>query len=150
MSEEPENVKKWLESADKAIVQLEGKETWDEVHLSTSTVKIIPGTWIFRRKRSPDGTITKWKARWVLRGYLQDVNFDTYASVVARSTVRMFMVLELILSWTIKVLDFDNAFVQAAVDHEVFAFLPLDYSMIKTYIGDKACLKLRKSLYGLS
>jgi hypothetical protein len=29
MSEEPENVKKWLESAEKEIVQLEGKETWE-------------------------------------------------------------------------------------------------------------------------
>jgi hypothetical protein len=109
MSEEPENVKKWLELAEKEIVQLEGKETWDKVPLSTPTVKAIPGTWIFRRKRSPDGTITKWKARWVLRGDLQDVDFDTYASVVAWSTVRIFMVLGLILRWTVKALDFDNA-----------------------------------------
>jgi hypothetical protein len=123
MSEEPENMKKWLELADKAIVQLEGKETWDEVPLFTSTVKVIPGTWIFCRKRSPDGTITKWKARWVLRGDLQDVNFDTYASVVAWSTVRIFMVLGLILRWNIKALDFDKAFFQVAIDHEVFAFL---------------------------
>jgi hypothetical protein len=75
MSEEPENVKKWLEAADKEIVQLEGKKTWDEVPLSTSTVKVIPGTWDLHRKRSPNGTITKWKARWVLRGDLQDVDF---------------------------------------------------------------------------
>jgi hypothetical protein len=66
MSEEPENLKKWLEVADKEVVQLEGKETWDEVPLSTATLKVIPGTWVYRRKRSPDGTITKWKARWVL------------------------------------------------------------------------------------
>jgi hypothetical protein len=53
--------------------------------------------------------------------------------------------------WTVKALDFDNAFVQADIDHEVFAFLPYGYySMIKTQIGDKACLKLKKSLYGLS
>jgi hypothetical protein len=48
-------------------------------------------------------------------------------------------------------LDFDNAFVQAAIDHEVFAFLPRGYySLIKTQFGDNACLKLKKSLYGLS
>jgi hypothetical protein len=66
MSKEPVSVKKWLDAADKEICQLEGKETWDEVPLSSSTVEVIPGTWVFRRKRSPDGTITKWKARWVL------------------------------------------------------------------------------------
>jgi hypothetical protein len=48
MSEEPENVRKWLESAEKEIVQLEGKEMWDEVPLSTSTVKVIPGTYSSR------------------------------------------------------------------------------------------------------
>jgi hypothetical protein len=73
----------------------------DKVPLSTSTVKAIPGTWIFRRKRSPDDTITKWKARWVLRGDLQVADFDSYASVVAWSTVRIFMVLGLILRWTL-------------------------------------------------
>jgi hypothetical protein len=55
------------------------------------------------------------------------------------------MVLGLILGWTIKALDFDNTFVQAEIDHEVFGFLPRGYySMIKTQIGDKACLKLKK------
>jgi hypothetical protein len=72
---------------------------------------------------------------------------DTYASVVAWSTVRIFMVLGLTLHWTVKALDFDNAFVQAEIDHDVFAFLPRGYySMIKTQIGDKAYLKLKKSL----
>jgi hypothetical protein len=62
MSEEPNNVKKWLDAADKEIRQLDGKETWDEVPLYTSTVKVIPGTWVFCSKRSPNGTFTKWKA----------------------------------------------------------------------------------------
>jgi hypothetical protein len=71
-------------------------------------------------------------------------------SVITWSTIRIFMVLGLILCWTVKALDFDNASVQAEIDHEVFAFLPRRYySMIKTQIGDKACLKLKKSLYGL-
>jgi hypothetical protein len=84
-------------------------------------------TWylgVFQRKRDPQGNITKWKARWVLRGDLQDVDFDTYASGVAWSTVRIFLVLSLILQWFIKALDFNNAFVQAAINHDVYAYLP--------------------------
>jgi hypothetical protein len=82
MSEPAENIEKWLDAANKEIKALEGKETWEEVPLSTLTVKVIPGTWVFRHKRDPQGNVTKWKARWVLRGDLQDVDFDTYASVV--------------------------------------------------------------------
>jgi hypothetical protein len=151
MAESKEQCSKWLESADKEINQLEEKETWEEVPLSTATVKVIPGTWVFRRKRDPQGNITKWKARWVLRGELQDVDFDTYAAVIAWSTVRIFLVLSLILQWFTKALDFDNAFVQAAIDHEVYAFLPRGYySMLQTRFGDKTSLRLKKCLYGIS
>jgi hypothetical protein len=152
MSESPENIEKWLDSAGKEIKALEGKETWEEVPLSSSTVKVIPaGTCVFRRKRDPQGNITKWKTRWVLRGDLQDVDFDTYASVVSWPIVRIFLVLWLLLGWVTKALDFDNAFVQAKIDHDVFAYLPRGYySTLKTLDGDKAALRLKKSLYGIS
>jgi hypothetical protein len=55
------------------------------------------------------------------------------------------MVLGLILRWTVKALDFDNAFVQAAIDHEVFAFLPRGYySLNKTQFG-QGMSKIKKS-----
>jgi hypothetical protein len=113
-----------LTAANVEIQALEEKETRQEVPLSSATVKVIPGTWVLRRKRDPQGTITKWKARWVLQGDPQGVDFHTYASVVAWSTVRIFLVLSLILQWFTKALDFDNGFVQAAIDHDVYAYLP--------------------------
>jgi hypothetical protein len=152
MSEPPENIEKWLDSAGKEMKALEGTETWEEVPLSTSTVKVIPGTWVFQRKRDPQGNVTKWKACWVLRGDLQDVDFDTYASVVSWPAVRIFLVLSLLLGWDTKALDFDNVFVQAKIDHNIFAYLPRGYySMLKTLDGDKkVALRLKKSLYGIS
>jgi hypothetical protein len=117
MSESPEEVKRWLEAADKEVKALEDKQTWQEVPLSTSTVKVIPGTCVFRRKRAPDGSITKMKARWVLRGDLLDVDFETYAPVVAWRTVRIFLVLSFLLCWTIKAFNFAHTFVQAKLDH---------------------------------
>jgi hypothetical protein len=44
MSEPQDNIEKWLEAADIEIKALEGKETWEEVPLSSATVKVIPGT----------------------------------------------------------------------------------------------------------
>ena len=78
------------------------------------------------------------------------MNFDTYAAVVAWSSVCIFLVLSLLLGWTTKALDFDNAFIQAKLDHECFAYLPRGYhSMMALRPGDQACLKLNKSVYGL-
>jgi hypothetical protein len=127
MSESAENVSKWLAAADKEIKALEEKETWMEVPQSEATIKIIPGTWVFRRKRAPDGATPKWKAWWVLHRDLLSISFKTYAPIVAWPTVRIFLVLALLLQWTIKALDFANAFVQATLDEDVFAYLPRGY-----------------------
>jgi hypothetical protein len=87
MSESAENVSKWLTAAEKEIKALKEKETWMEVPQSEATIKVIPGTWVFRRKRAPDGTITKWKARWALCRDLLSISFKNYAPVVAWPTV---------------------------------------------------------------
>ena len=131
MSEDPESIKNWLASAKKEIEELEGKQAWEITDQSEAkNIKIIPGTWVFRRKRNPAGEITKWKARWVVRGDLQEVDFDTYAPVVAWSMVRIFMVLSLLLGWTMMALDFDNAFIQARLDDPVYTYLPRGFDAL--------------------
>ena len=150
---DPDEVEKWLAAADKEIKALEEKKTWIEVPESEATVRVIPGTWVFRRKRAPDGTITKYKARWVLRGDLQELDLDTTAEVVAWSSVRIFLALSILLGWTIKALDFANAFLQAPLpeDVPVFAFLPRGYKcMVESLGSQRTILRLKKSQYGLT
>ena len=153
MAESPDQVKKWLEAAQTEISALEHKRTWKETLISEATTKVIPGTWVFRRKRNPSGEITKYKARWVLRGDLQEVNFeDTWAPVVNWTTVRIFLALSLLLGWVTKALDFTNAFLHAELPKSevVYTFLPRGFrSMMETRNGPKACLRMKKSIYGL-
>ena len=54
----------WMEAAAEEICSLEERETWDEVDRSEAKSKILPGTWVFRRKRTPDGVIKKNKGRY--------------------------------------------------------------------------------------
>ena len=137
----------WLKAAASEIEALVKKETWQEVQQSEATTKILPGTWVFRRKRTPDGRIKKFKARFCVRGDLQENVADTFAPVVAWSAVRLFLVLCLHMKWETVSIDFDNAFVQAKLDDPVWIHLPRGY---KSTLGPNACLRLRKSLYGLS
>ncbi len=53
-----EHVTKWMEAAAKEVGSLERNGTWKEVSLLEAKTKVLPGTWVFRRKRSPDGEIT--------------------------------------------------------------------------------------------
>ena len=114
---------------------------------SSATTKILPGTWVFRRKRTPDGEIKTYKARYCVRGDLQEGEYDTYAPVVALATMRLFLVLSIILGWTTCSIDFSNAFVQADLNEDVFLRVPRGFRSRKPF---ETCLKLKKSVYGLS
>ena len=96
----------WKKAAQDEITALEQKNTWVEVPISEAKGVILPGMWVFRRKRTPDGTIKKYKGRYCVRGDLQTGNFETFASVVAFSTVCFFLILSMILGWKSCSIDF--------------------------------------------
>jgi hypothetical protein len=139
----------WRKAALKEIEQLEEKGTWREIsiHEVPSGETVLPGTWVFRRKRTPDGTIKKYKGRYCVRGDLQVGDFETFAPVVAFSTVRLFLTLSLKFKWHTCSIDFANAFVQAKLKNPVWIHLPRGF---RSTLSGKTCLELQKSLYGLA
>jgi Reverse transcriptase (RNA-dependent DNA polymerase) len=142
-----EDVAKWFEAAGVEISALEKNGTWIEVPISEATTRILPGTWVFKRKRTPDGVVFKYKARYCVRGDLQETVEDTFAPVVAWGTVRLFLVLSITLQWNTCTIDFSNAFVQATLNDPVWIHLPRGFTAQR---GPNTCLRLKKSLYGLS
>ena len=147
MSDTPQNVVRWMEAAAKEIASLEKNGTWFEVDMSVAKTRILPGTWVFRRKRTPDGEISKFKARYCVRGDLEEGEPETFAPVVAWSSVRLFLVLSLTLNWDTCSIDFSSAFVQAHLEEPVWIHLPRGF---RSEEGSNKCLQLVKSLYGLS
>ena len=141
------NIAKWMGAASKEISSLEKNGTWKVVPIIDARSKILPGTWVFKRKRTPDGEISKYKARYCVRGDLEDGEPETFAPVVAWATVRLFLVLSLTLGWDTCSIDFSSAFVQANLEHPVWIHLPRGF---RTTEGQGMCLLLLKSLYGLT
>lgn len=138
---------KWDEAALNEIRQLESKGAWVEVPMSEAKTKILPGTWVFRVKRNPSGEIKKYKARYCVRGDLEEVDEDEdyFAPTVAWSTVRLFLVLCLILGWATISIDFSNAFIQSKLDKPMWIHLPRGF---RSNRGPGTCLRLIKSVYG--
>ena len=127
------------------IRSLEEKGSWIEEHVDCAGQRIIPVTWVFRIKRLPDGTVLKFKARFCVRGDLQDGEFETYAPVVSGESVRLFLILAITWGWVTCSVDFANAFVQSALAEPIWIQLPRGFH--SKHAG-KTCLKLKKSLYG--
>jgi len=140
----------WLELMLVEITSLESMEAWDEAFTDEARTRILPGTWVFRRKRNFDGMVTKFKARYCVRGDLQEDDSPTYAPVVAWSSVRIFLVLTMTMGWYTCSIDFLNAFVQAVLKEPIWIHLPRGFlsGLSRLSGGARTCLRLKKSLYG--
>ena len=133
------------------ITQLEKKGTWQIVDRFSipDDVNVLPSTWVFKRKRLPDGTIRKYKARFCVRGDKQVEGidfFETYAPVVAWPVVRLLLTLSIVCNLATQQVDYVNAFAQANVDDNIYIKLPKGFD--SPHDGHYV-LKLRKSFYGL-
>ena len=139
----------WIQAALKEIKALEEKGTWVEEDIDQAETKVLPGTWVGKIKRRPDGTIIKRKMRYCVRGDLDSrEDLDTHSQVAAWSSIRIFLILTLTLSWYTCSCDFSNAFVQAMLKEPIWIHLPRGFSTGTK--GPKKVLRLIKSLYGIS
>jgi hypothetical protein len=100
----------------------------------------------YQTSLGPDGNITRFKARWVVRGFEQQYGVDfteTFASVVRQKTYRVLFALAAVHDWEIEQMDVKTAFLYGDINEEVYVELPTGYGQ-----PGKVC-KLRKALYGL-
>ena len=95
-------------------------------------MKIISSVWAFKRKRYPDGSIRKLKARLCARGFEQREGvdyFETFAPVVQWLTVRLILIMTILMNLETKQIDYTSAFVQAKIDTDVYMEMPRGFSI---------------------
>ena len=136
------------------VKELEDKGTWVltlRSEMERRGGKALPSTWAFRRKRYPDGSVRKLKARLCVRGDKQTYRldyFETYAPVVQWIRIWLVLLMVLVFSWETVQTDYTNAFAQAFLTEDVYMELPKDFAP-DTEDGEEYVLHLKKSLYGL-
>ncbi|CAI7920656.1 unnamed protein product, partial [Closterium sp. NIES-53] len=108
---------------------------------------ILTGKWVFRIKTKADGTIEKFKARWVVRGFDQEQGRDfteTFAPVSRHTSHRILLAVAAMKKKKLRQIDVANAFLYAPVDAEIFVELPHG-----THGNPNQVCQLLKSLYGI-
>ena len=134
-----------MEEEHAALLQ---NQTWDLVPRPRHA-NIVTGKWIFKHKFLADGSLERYKARWVLRGFTQRPGVDfaeTFSPVVKPATVRKVLSLALSRKWPVHQLDVKNAFLHGTLTETVFAAQPSGFE--DPAHPDFVC-RLNKSLYGL-
>ncbi|CAM8966664.1 unnamed protein product [Rhodiola kirilowii] len=133
----------------KEIQALEHNNTWSLTALPPQA-HAIDCKWIFRVKYNSDGSIERYKARVVAKGYTQVEGIDyhdTFAPVAKMTTVRCLLAIAAAKHWPIFQLDVDNAFLHGDLHEEVYMLTPPGFYSTEKQQG--LVCKLHKSIYGL-
>jgi len=113
--------------------------------------KLLNAIWSYRRKRRPDGTLLKYKARLCADGSRQQKGVDyeeSFAPVVGWSTVRMMLTIAAILNLQMRQIDFIQAFPQADCSEDTYMRLPAGWDVKDADGNSQHCIRLKKNLYG--
>ncbi|CAM8877711.1 unnamed protein product [Rhodiola kirilowii] len=133
----------------KEILALKTNNTWSLTELPIDKT-LVDCKWIYKVKFNSDGSIERYKARLVARGFTRVEGLDyheTFAPVAKMTTVRCLIAIAAAKQWPLHQLDVNNAFLHGSLDEEVYMKLPPDFYKKERTEG-KVC-RLMKSLYGL-
>jgi hypothetical protein len=112
-------------------------------------VNLVTDKWIWRYKYNPDGTLSCYKARWVVCGCSQQPGIDygeTFSPVIKPATIRTVLSISTSSSWPIHQLDVKNAFIHDNLIETIYCAQPSGF--VDPSKPSHVC-KLNKSLYGL-
>ncbi|WOH04396.1 hypothetical protein DCAR_0623805 [Daucus carota subsp. sativus] len=139
---------KWLKAMEEEIIALKQNETWDLVPKPPG-IKPISFKWVYKIKTHQDGSVERYKARLVARGFSQQYGIDydeTFSPVAKLTTIRVLLALAASNNWKLWQMDVKNAFLHGELDRVIYMEQPRGFESKER--SDYVC-KLRKALYGL-
>ena len=104
---------------------------------------------MFTIKHKADGSVERYKARFVAKGFTQTYGIDyleTFSPVAKLNTIRVLISLAANLDRPLHQFDVKNAFLRGDLEEEVYMDIPLGF--VPSTQRSVVC-KLKKTLYGL-
>jgi hypothetical protein len=140
--------KEWKDAIESEYASLLKNDTWTLTPLPPNR-KAIGNKWIFKIKHNADGSIQRYKARLVVKGFLQTQGVDfneTFAPVVKFTSIRCLLAIGTILDLEIHQMDVKTAFLNGELEEEIYMQQP---EGLEKGSSNKLVCKLNKAIYGL-
>jgi hypothetical protein len=141
-------IPEWRAAMASEFDALQRQHTWSLVP-PCSDQNLVGCRWVYKIKRNTDGSVSRYKAQLVAKGFHQKagVDFDeTFSPVVKPPTVHIILSLVAQNQWPLRQLDVSNAFLRGLLKESIYMAQPLGF--IDSAHPSQVC-KLHKSLYGL-
>ncbi|GKA84278.1 ribonuclease H-like domain-containing protein [Tanacetum coccineum] len=103
--------------------------TWVFVPLPPN-VNVVQSMWLFRHRYNADGSLSRYKARLVANGRIQQQGIDcdeTFSPVVKPDTIHTVLSLAVTRDWPIHQLDVKNSFLHGQLSETVYMHQPLGF-----------------------
>ncbi|RVW26161.1 Retrovirus-related Pol polyprotein from transposon TNT 1-94 [Vitis vinifera] len=131
-------ISEWKKAVQDEIDALEKNGTWTITDLPVGK-RPVGCKWIFTIKYKADGSVERFKARLVARGFTQSYGIDyqeTFAPVAKLNTIRILLSLAVNQDWCLQQLDIKNAFLNGDLEEEVYMEIPpgFEESMAKNQV----------------
>jgi hypothetical protein len=101
--EEASEKKEWKDAMIEEYQSIIKNDVWDVV-LRPKEKSIVISKWIYKMKHSTDGSIKKYKASFVARGFSQKEGIDyeeTFAPMLRYTSIRTTLVIAVVMKWKI-------------------------------------------------
>ena len=110
---------------------------------------MVSSKWLFKIKHAADGSIEKYKARFVARGFSQKEGIDyeeTFSPVARYTSIITIIALAAKMKWKLHQMDVKTDFLNGVIEKEVYIEQPQGFEVedMKYHVS-----RLKKSLYGL-
>ncbi|GJY60113.1 PLAC8 family protein [Tanacetum coccineum] len=112
-------------------------------------MKPISCKWVYKIKRRTDGSVERYKARLVARGFSQQYGLDydeTFSPVAKLTTVRVLLALAASKSWNLWQMDVKNVFLHGELDREIYMNQQIGF---QSQDHPEYVATIEKSSYGL-
>ena len=110
---------------------------------------IVTSRWLYKIKNVVDGTIEKFKASFMARGFSQKEGVDyveTFSPITRYTSIRAVMSLVSFMGWRINQMDVNTTLFKVIIEKEVYIVQPWGF---KVNGKESHVCRLKKALYGL-
>ena len=124
--EETSQKREWVEAMTEEYQSIIKNDVWDIVP-KLECKSVVSSKWIYKIKHVADGSIEKYKERFVAKGFSQKEGIDyeeTFGLVASNTSIITIMALSSMMKWDLHQMDVKTTFLNGVFEEEVYIEQP--------------------------